>query len=310
MAIVQVRRFHQHPVQGWGSHLPLHGHRVHIARAILANATARLRPMPGDFAVFLGETRLLWSAVHTGPGVQLRFRDSLSRASSHVQRFVSEGAALAVTTSLADQYGWRLSRGLPVHVDLAFKWSGPRPDLLFPIASLQRIAAESRGRKVAKPAQTIRKAQTDRLSELEQWQASPNGSQWFMAWCWFTPGQTVVDFFDPGEPARLEPVIRQVANRSVSELWETAPELDRDLLGVPIRGAWLQADVFTPGEPGTLQAFVGVSAQDFPAGLRGTHRVGQAETEIAISRQMICVVSAGGGMDLADVAGILAGLQT
>ena len=146
---------------------------MHVAGAILANAAAQFRPVPADFAVFLGETRLLWSAVHAGPGVQLRFRDSLSRASSHVQRFASEGVALAVTTSLAGQYGWHLSRGIPVHVDLAFNLSGPRPDLLFPVAKRRRIAAESRGRKVAKPAKTIRKAQADRLSELEQWEASP-----------------------------------------------------------------------------------------------------------------------------------------
>ena len=131
-------------------------------------------------------------------------RASVRRASSHVQRFVTEGAALAATTSLAKPYGWSLRRGLPVHVDLAFSWSGARPDLIFPVGNNQRIAGESRGRRVTAAANSLHKAQSDRLTELQTWETGANGSQWFMAWSWFTDAETVVDYFDPGRPRRAE----------------------------------------------------------------------------------------------------------
>lgn len=305
MPHLTVRRFSPVPANPEWQHTSTSDLRVHIARALLVNAAAMLRPRPIDFSVYAGEVQLLLSALHLGRNDPLAIRPAVRRASSHVQRFVTEGAALAVATELAGQYGWSLARGLPVHVDLAFHWKGPRPDLIFPVGQNQRIAGESRGRREDTAALSIRSAQSDRLSELDTWAKGPNGSQWFMAWCWFIQNETIVDFFDPGAPRLMERGVRRVEDAVTSELWQSAPSLNYRLLEREVRGTWLIGDLFGADQDGRNQAFLGVVAEPFPTERMGDYQLGQSEVELAISSRMITVYNQGGGMDLADIAGAL-----
>ena len=263
-----------------------------VARSIIVNATAMLRPRPADFAVFAAEIRLLWSGLHARYNDQLRIRHSVTRASSHVQRFITEGAALAVATELAREYGWSLRRGLPVHVDLAFNRKGPRPDLIFPVRGGLRVAGESRGRRDDRPSASIVKDQRTRLTSLEAWQAGPDGSQWFMAWSWFTPSGTTTDFFDPGEPVPLEPAIEEIAARTVSWLWETAPDLGVSVRQQPLRGAWIRADDLDVEGDQSISILVAMTEE--PLGIRRELVRGQTGgLEVAVGPRIICAVTDG-----------------
>lgn len=307
VATVELRPFAIVP-SGWAARAPSTV-RIHVAEAVIVNATAALRPRSPDFGLLLGEIRLLWSGVRATRAVPFLVRPELARASSHVQRFVTEGAALAVTTSLAHAYGWNLRHGFPIHVDLGFKWRGPRPDLLFPISGGRRVAGESRGRRSDSPALSLRTEQRHRLNELAAWQSGPHGSQWFMVWCWFTRSATFVDFFDPGDPRPMEAQIPQTTARTVERLWSTAPELDIELLGMPARGAWLRTDVFESARGDGIDIFIAVFPESVPEQLIGAHRVGQAGVQVAVADRMVAVAHEGGGMDAQDVAGLLRNLD-
>jgi hypothetical protein len=130
-----------------------------------------------------------------------------------------------------------------------------------------------------------------------------------MAWCWFVQNETIVDFFDPGQPRPMERTVRRVADAVADDLWRSAPSVNYRLLEREVRGAWVTGDLFGADHDGENQAFLGVVAEPFSRARVGDYRLGQSEVELAISSRMIAVFNQGGGMDLADVAGAIRQLE-
>jgi hypothetical protein len=139
-----------------------------------------------------------------------------------MQRFLTQSAAIAITTQLAACYGWDAAKGhrlfwfddLKVHapsvLHAMLPASGPFPDLL---CETPRgwISLESRGRTGTKPSQknVPNSPQRKRLAELHAWASSVRSQtgadpQWGMGWAWFGNDDSRIDFFDPGEPMHFE----------------------------------------------------------------------------------------------------------
>jgi hypothetical protein len=147
----------------------------------------------------------------------LRWTKSLVAATPHFRRYLTQAAAIALTTELAELYGWD-----PFFADHKLFWfddvksltpelasfapsGGPIPDILFETPD-GWMALESRGRSQTPPLSGSLPVadQAKRLRELESWARAAAGAtgyepKWGMGWVWFTASDSVVDLFDPGE---------------------------------------------------------------------------------------------------------------
>jgi hypothetical protein len=201
---------------------------------VLASAFVYRRPWdPLRFSSILQESGLLLSSVHHRRGVPLRWTGLGMASPPHLSRFLTESLGLAVSLEMATRYGWSPhfplvnldeirdpalkdilcpppARSAPVLITsrrgnaLYHPRPAARPDYVF-ITSYGLMAAEARGRSHL-VANAPSPDQQRRCADMEAWQARvplPNLG-WFMSWTGITEGDTVVHFFDPGEPWPLE----------------------------------------------------------------------------------------------------------
>jgi hypothetical protein len=199
-----------------------------------------------------------------------------------MQRFLTQAAAIAITTQLASEYGWKASAGhrlfwfdtlrktAPPVMHTFLPAKAPFPDLLCQTPD-GWVAIESRGRSGAAPRNVPRKDQSDRIDQLKTWarrvqrdrgQAQP--PKWAMAWATFLPGQTRIDFFDPGEDIKLSPEQEEAADDLTARFDSGLTEAIRDAprpRHIQIRGRTLPAIISVADQPfGGRSTFVGIAS--------------------------------------------------
>lgn len=245
---------------------------VRPAWAVLAAALASPPPagQRGDIFGALAEAALLRNYLSIGQPGPLRWTSAYHSTPVHLQRFLTESAAIAITVELAGQYGWDpydghrlywfddLKSRAPGALQTMLPVKGPFPDVLCETPG-GWVSVESRGRGTLPPKRPApNAAQRARLQQLDEWAVSVarvrGGTlpSWAMGWAWFGSSSTRVDFYDPGDPVQLAP-------DDEAELEEYSIELDSRFSDVvdnsvgryclSVRGTEVQSAISTAGSP-------------------------------------------------------------
>jgi hypothetical protein len=245
---------------------------VSPAKAVLSAALASPTPpggIRGGSMATLAEAALLQSYLSVGDPGPLRWTNNLDHSPPHLQRFLTQSAAIALTVQLAGRYGWDWAADHRLfwfddlkHAPAALKRfrpkKGPFPDVLFETPT-GWISLESRGRSVQAPFPTKvpNSEETKRLGQLTDWADSVQRAigfdpKWAMGWAWFGQSETRIDFFDPGEPLELSATeldeLETYAQRVDNELRE-ALLASAGRRRIAVRDTYIDAAIATSGEP-------------------------------------------------------------
>ena len=233
------------------------------AWAVFAAARATPRPIrPPSVGTTLLEAALLLETVEHDPRRRLTWRNRYWDAPPHLQRFLTEACALAITVEAATWYGWtpamplywfdNLAKTAPSGTPLSrlARIGRYRPDIAIEHPPGHIRALESRGRSCdSPPIRRPNAKQQQRIHQLDTWASAANPASsapaaWGMVWAWLTNGRkpSQVDFFDPGEPVPIDDLtmaqlrrIRQTEDEHLWESWSQQPGYTLDRADSPVR---------------------------------------------------------------------------